>query len=103
MGAYDFHSENGKTKAMIGAEYTGKKLDDMEIETIPAATWAVFTIHSPTGAPYVPEAYARIVTEWLPASQYVRDEAVPSLEVFPGGDASSQEYVWEIWMPVRTK
>ena len=61
----------------------------MTVQTVPAATWAVFTISSPTGIDYVPAAYTRIVTEWLPSSQYERDESVPSLEVFHGGDADS--------------
>lgn len=102
VGAY-FPSKEGQTKAIIGAEYKGTKLDDMTIETIPAATWAVFTIVSPSGIDYVPDAFARILTEWFPASQYERDESVPSLEVYPDGDASSNEYQWEIWMPIKNK
>ena len=103
VGAYDFKEESGKTKSIIGAEYKGRKLDGMAIETVPAATWAVFTFNSPTGAPYVPEAWMRVITEWFPASQYKRDESVPSMEVFPDGDADSHDYEWEIWMPVLSK
>lgn len=100
VGAYHFQSENGKTKAIIGAQYTGKILGDMDLETIPAATWAVFTIVSPSGKDHVPDAYTRIVTEWFPTSGYKRDVSVPSLEVFPPGNAASEDYIWEIWMPV---
>ncbi len=103
VGAYDFQSEEGKTKAVIGAEYKGDKPDGMVIETIPAATWAVFPITSPTGIDYVPAAYTRILTEWFPTSQYTRDTAVPSLEVFPSGDATATDYSWEIWIPVKNK
>ena len=103
VGAYSFGEESGRTKAIIGAEYKGVLPEGMDLETVPAATWAVFTITSPTGNPYVPEAYARILTEWFPASQYIRDESVPSLEVFPGGNASSPEYQWEIWTPLKRK
>ncbi len=103
VGAYHFQSHAGKTKAIIGAEYKGKKLEGMTIETIPAATWAVFSFTSPTGIDYVPAAYTRIMTEWFPASQYMRDEAIPSLEVFPEGDVNSDKYRWEIWMPVKNK
>ena len=74
----------------------------MAVETIPAATWAVFSIISQTGIDYVPEAYTRIMAEWFPTSKYVRDEAVPSLEVFPEGDAGAMDYRWEIWIPVKT-
>lgn len=103
VAAYDFQSDGGQTKVIIGAEYKGKRPDGMTVQTVPAATWAVFTISSPTGIDYVPAAYTRIVTEWLPSSQYERDESVPSLEVFHGGDADSPEYQWEIWMPVKNK
>ena len=103
VGAYGFKSESGKTKSIIGAEYKGRKLDGMAIESVSAATWAVFTFTSPTGAPYVPEAWMRVITEWFPASQYKRDESVPSMEVFPDGDATSKDYQWEIWMPVLSK
>ncbi|MBD5475161.1 MAG: AraC family transcriptional regulator [Lachnospiraceae bacterium] len=103
VGAYYFQSDGGKTKTIIGAEYKGKKIEGMTLETIPAATWTVFSFTSPTGIDYVPAAYTRILTEWFPASQYIRDEAIPSLEVFPEGDASSSEYIWEIWMPVKNK
>lgn len=103
VGAYYFQSDGGKTKTIIGAEYKGKKIEGMTLETIPAATWAVFSFTSPTGIDYVPAAYTRILTEWFPTSQYIRDEALPSLEVFPEGDASSSEYIWEIWMPIKNK
>lgn len=75
----------------------------MTLETIPAATWAVFSFASPIGTDYVPAAYTRILTEWLPVSPYKRDEAVPSLEVFPAGDIYAPGYPWEIWIPIREK
>ncbi|MCL2406564.1 MAG: hypothetical protein FWC95_01410 [Defluviitaleaceae bacterium] len=86
-GAYDFHLDNGKLKLIIGFEYKNSKPDDIEldIKNIPAAMWAVFTIKSPTSAPYVPD-------EWFPTSGYIRDEAAPNMDVFGGGDASSVDY-----------
>ena len=104
IGAYDFHSVDGKTKAIIGAEYKGKKPEGVEIsiETIPAATWAVFPINSVTGAEKYNEAYTRILTEWFPASQYKRNEEVRNLDVYPAG-TMDENYVWEIWIPVLCK
>lgn len=101
IGAYWFEQVNGKTKTMIGAEYKGRKPEGTTVEAIPAATWAVFSVTSPTGIEYVPAAYTQIMTEWFPASQYQRDEHTPSLEVFPEGDAAGENYTWEIWMPVK--
>lgn len=100
VGAYWYEAENGRTKSIIGAEFKGRKPEGMTIETIPAATWAVFSVTSSTGIECVPAAYTRIMTEWFPASQYKRDEKVPNLEVFPEGDTASEDYTWELWMPV---
>jgi AraC family transcriptional regulator len=94
IGAYDFKSEDDKVKAIIGAEYKGKKPDGMTIETIPAATWAVFSINSSTGNEQYNAAYTRVLTEWFPASQYKRDESAPNLDVYPDGDVNSKDYVW---------
>lgn len=103
VAAYEYESGGGKTKAIIGAQLRGTRLGMMDIKTIPAATWAVFPITSPTGIAYVPAAYTRILTEWFPASAYRRDTTVPHLEVFPAGDNQAQGYTWEIWMPVLHK
>lgn len=100
VGAYWYEAENGRTKSIIGAEFKGRKPEGMTIETIPAATWAVFSVTSSTGIECVPAAYTRIMTEWFPASQYKRDEKAPNLEVFPEGDTASEDYTWELWMPV---
>lgn len=100
VGAYWYEAEDGRTKSIIGAEFKGRKPEGMTIETIPAATWAVFSVTSSTGIECVPAAYTRIMTEWFPASQYKRDEKVPNLEVFPEGNTASEDYTWELWMPV---
>lgn len=103
VAAYSFRTEGGRMRAMIGAEYKGVKPEGMTVESVPAATWAVFPITSPTGYPHVPKAYTRILTEWFPQSGWRRDEKVSSLEVYPAGDAQADGYVWEIWMPVTEK
>ena len=103
VGAYDFQAVDGKTPTIIGAEYKGEKPDAewLTMKTIPEATWAVFTFRGETGSK-VGEAITRIVTEWFPQSQYVRDESVPSLDSFPGGTID-ENYAWEIWMPVLSR
>lgn len=103
VAAYRFHTEGGRMRTIIGAQYRGVRPEGMAVEEVPAATWAVFPIASPTGYPHVPKAYTRILTEWLPQSGWRRDEAVPHLQSFPPGDAQSESYVWEIWIPVAKK
>lgn len=100
VAAYSYELD-GKTS--IGAEYKGVRPEGMDLESVPSAEWAVFSIQSPTGWPHVPKAYTRILTEWFPQSGYNRDKSVPNLEVYPAGDAQSEDYVWEIWMPVKEK
>ena len=103
VGATDFHSVDGRTPTIIGAEYKGSKpnVENMSMKTIPGATWAVFTFKGETGS-NVGEAITRIVTEWFPQSQYKRDENIPSLDVYPDG-VIDENYEWEIWMPVLSK
>lgn len=103
VAAYKDEPNPNGSECIIGAELKDKPvLPNMDVETIPAATWAVFTIKSRTGAP-VPEAYTRIITEWLPTSSYERDKDKPNMEVFGPGNASSDDYEWEIWLPIIKK
>ncbi|MCL1795024.1 MAG: AraC family transcriptional regulator [Oscillospiraceae bacterium] len=103
--AIDFHSIDGKTEAIIGAEHKGEKPKGakLSIKTIPAATWVVFSVNSSVGKHQHDEAYARVLAEWLPASGYKRDESAPNLDVYFSGDAGSKDYIWEIWLPVVGK
>ena len=101
VSVYDFKSVDDKCKVIIGSEYKGEKPDGvaLDMKEVPAATWAAFTIEGCIGETY-DAAYARILTEWFPASNYKRDEALPHLEVLPvGGELP----VWEFWMPVLNK
>jgi len=107
VGVYDFQSVNGLTPAIIGAEYKGK-IPNIEgftkgltIKHIPAATWAVFSMKGTEG--FGTAGYARILTEWFPASAYKRNENAPHLEVFPMDTHVNDEYSWEVWIPVFNK
>ena len=104
IGAYDFQSVDGKTPAIIGAEYKGGKpdIENLSFKAIPAAKWAVFSFKGETGPVAYPAAWTRILTEWLPQSNYIRDESVPNLDVYPGGEIND-DYVWEIWFPILDK
>ena len=104
VGAYEFRTKGCETGCIIGAELGNKPvLDGMDVEPVPAADWAVFTITSKTGGKEAGEAYTRILSEWLPASQYARNESAPTLEVYLPGDANSDKYQWEIWLPVKNR
>lgn len=107
MGVYWNEDINGKTPCIIGAEsHDTFQSNDLDIEIIPTSKWAVFSITGlidKANKDIVGETYARIYTEWMPASNYQRNEAIQHLEVYGPGDASSEDYVWEIWIPVIEK
>ena len=92
--AFDFKSENGKAQVTFGLEATNPTRAH---KVIPAATWAVFSFQGKRNEAAVSGAYARILTEWFPSSEYKRVETVPHLERFANASGSD---TWEIWMPV---
>ena len=87
----------------IGVEYDGRKVDgDMEIVTVPANTYAVFTSKGKMPDAFV-ETYNRIVTEFFPqSSQYEYAENV-EFEVYSSADTSDPNYECEIWIAVNEK
>ena len=102
--ANKFKSIDGENTCIIGAELSDKPIiDGMDIEKIPSATWAIFTIMSKVGEKESEEAFTRIFTEWLPASNYTRDENAPTMDVYPAGNADVDDYKWEVWLPVKSK
>lgn len=87
----------------IGVEYDGRKVDDdLEIVTIPANTYAVFTSRGKMPDAFI-ETYHRIVTEFFPqSSQYECAENV-EFEVYSSADISDPNYHCEIWIAVNEK
>lgn len=87
----------------IGVEYDGRKVDDdLEIVTIPANTYAVFTSRGKMPDAFI-ETYNRIVTEFFPqSSQYEYAESV-EFEVYSSQDVSDPDYRCEIWIAVKEK
>ncbi len=87
----------------IGVEYDGKKVDDdLEIVTVPANTYAVFTSKGKMPDAFI-DTYNRIVTEFFPQSaQYEYAENV-EFEVYSSADTSNPDYQCEIWIAVKEK
>lgn len=87
----------------IGVEYDGRKIDDdLEVVTIPANTYAVFTSKGKMPDAFI-ETYNRIVTEFFPqSSQYEYAENV-EFEVYSSADTSNPNYQCEIWIAVNEK
>ena len=72
-----------------------------EVWQVPKGTWAVFKCVG-TLPKAIQEMWKRIFSEWLPQAKY---EVLPTydFEFYTDGDASSPEYVSEIWLPVKKK
>ena len=87
----------------IGVEYDGRPIDgDLEVVTIPAHTYAVFTSRGKMPDAFI-ETYHRIVTEFFPQSaQYEYAENV-EFEVYSSADVSDPDYRCEIWIAVNEK
>lgn len=87
----------------IGVEYDGSKIDDdLEVVTIPANTYAVFTSKGKMPDAFI-ETYHRVVTEFFPQStQYEYAENV-EFEVYSSADISDPDYKCEIWIAVNEK
>lgn len=87
----------------IGVEYDGRNVDDdLEIVTIPASTYAVFTGKGRMPDAFI-ETYHRVVTEFFPQSaQYEYAESV-EFEVYSSSDTQNPNYQCEIWIAVKEK
>ncbi len=87
----------------IGVEYDGREIDDaLEVVTIPANTYAVFTSKGKMPDAFI-ETYHRVVTEFFPQStQYEYAENV-EFEVYSSADVSDPDYKCEIWIAVNEK
>ncbi len=88
----------------IGVEYDGKavKDKDLEIISVPAGTYAVFTCKGKMPEAF-PETYGKIVTEFFPQNDRYEYAGGLELEVYPSDNVSDPDYICEIWIAVKEK
>jgi len=93
--------EDGSTELSIGAEIGGGDYPEFDLFEIPAGTWAMF---SGKGKVYgaFGELFTRIFTEWLPSSGYEQSVQC-TVEIYPPGNSQSDDYAFEVWIPVKKK
>jgi len=65
---------------------------------IPATEWACFKLRG-TDDRYVNEFYKNVLNHWFSSVGYVKNNAIPNIEVFPA-DMSTDNFEWEIWIPI---
>lgn len=90
-------------KYMIGGDYHGEPVPEgLKVVDIPALTWAKFTCTGPLpGA--LQSVNTRIFHEWLPGNSRYEIAAGFNIEMYTKGDNTSDDYVSEIWIPVKEK
>ena len=91
--------EDGNTVLSIGAEAGDGEYPGFDIFEIPAATWALFPGKGKV-IEGVSAMFTKIYTEWLPSSGYEQSMQY-TVEIYPPGNAGSDDYVFEIWIPVK--
>jgi len=93
--------KDGSIEMSIGAEADGRDYPGLDLFEIPAATWAMF---SGKGKVYegLDALFTRIFTEWLPSSGYEQSMQY-TIEIYPPGNSQSDDYAFEIWIPVKKK
>ncbi|MCL2771882.1 MAG: GyrI-like domain-containing protein [Oscillospiraceae bacterium] len=78
--------------------------DGFGVEIIPATTWAVFPVdRASEEGDVLGHAYDKIVSEWLPLSNYVRNEAAPRLEIYGDIFPEVPDNYLEVWAPFIKK
>ncbi|BCK01294.1 AraC family transcriptional regulator [Anaerocolumna chitinilytica] len=82
-------------------EFLSEVPEGFQVYTIPAYTWAIFRCVGPMpGA--IQDMWKRVYSEWLPQANYELVQGY-DIENYTEGDASSPDYVSEIWLPVKEK
>ncbi|MGN4123802.1 AraC family transcriptional regulator [Lysinibacillus sphaericus] len=83
----------------IATNHAGDDSHGFDTFTVPAAKWVVFEV---TGAMpiAITTMWEKIYQEWLPSNAFELTGG-PELEVYSNGDASSDHYYSEIWLPIK--
>ncbi|MCG7408235.1 AraC family transcriptional regulator [Paenibacillus sp. ACRRX] len=98
----DFKHDTEEMSYWIAVE-SNQAVEDTTLDSylVPANTWAVFPA---SGAmPHaMQQLWERIFQEWFPATGYEHADG-PELEVYPSGNPSSEDYQFEVWIPIKKK
>jgi len=75
--------------------------EGFQVLEIPSYTWAIFTCVGPMPKS-IQNMWKKIYSEWLPQSDY---ELISDydIEYYTDGDNTQEDYVSEIWIPVKQK
>ena len=71
---------------------------ELPFEEIPESLWACFRLNT-VEDDIVNEFYSKILYQWLPSANLVKNDSIPIVEVYPR-DMSKDGFEWEIWLPI---
>lgn len=99
-------NQNDKTgfDYYIGDLYNAKSEipEGFELYTIPAYTWSKFTCKGklPTA---LQEVNTKIWSQWVPTNKEFELASSINIEMYTDGNSQSDDYISEIWVPVKRK
>ena len=71
-----------------------------ETYTVPASRWAIFECVGPLPKT-MQDMCHNIYSEWLPSVDYEINGSVPDVEMYTDGNSSEDDYLSEIWLPIK--
>ncbi|MDQ0428931.1 AraC family transcriptional regulator [Planomicrobium stackebrandtii] len=101
LGICADYQDGGTMDYWIAAESTASVPEGFSRLEVPASKWGVFEVHGAM-PDAMPKVWKQIFSEWFPSNQY-ENAGTAELEVYPEGDPYSEDYVSEIWIPLKSK
>jgi len=98
---YGYDKEISRFKYMIGVRNSNVTAEGIEHVTFGPEDFAAFKCEGKL-PDSVQKTVKYIYNEWFPSSNYEHTSG-PEIEVYPGGDTASDDYVCYYWMPVQKK
>lgn len=83
----------------IATEYDGEVPEGLSRLVVPASQWAIFEVNGPM-PDAIQKVWKQIYSEWFPSSGY-KQAGYIEIESYPDGNAYSEDYYSEIWIPVK--
>lgn len=94
--------QNGTTMDYwIAAESTQQVPEGFLQLEVPASKWGVFEVRGAM-PDAIQKVWKQIYSEWFPSNPY-ENAGTAEMEVYPAGDSYSEDYVSEIWIPLKGK
>lgn len=101
LGVCADYQDGGTMDYWIAAESTESVPEGFSRLEVPASKWGVFEVHGAM-PDAMPKVWKQIFSEWFPSNQY-KNAGTAELEVYPEGNPYSEDYVSEIWIPLKNK